>query len=156
MAQADIRPLVAADLPEVLRIERDTFPDPWTPQSLADSLLPGPMRALAAVDAAGKVVGYAMGLVIAPEAEVLNLAVAADQRGRGTGRALLLALLEVVRGAGATQAFLEVRRSNDAAIALYRAVGFESLGLRRSYYERPKEDALTMRLELGSQSARKG
>ena len=153
MVGPDIRPLVAADLQEVLRIERETFPDPWTQEALADSLRPGPMRALAAVKATGQVVGYAMGLVVVPDAEVLNLAVAPDQRGRGTGKALLLALLEAMRVAGATQAFLEVRRSNDAAIALYRAVGFEPLGVRRSYYEVPREDALTMRLELGSPSA---
>jgi len=155
MAAAEIRPLLAADLPEVLHIERETFPDPWTGEALAGSLQPGPMYALTAVDETGRVVGYAMGLVIAPEAEVLNLAVSADRRGEGTGRALLQALLALARTMGATEAFLEVRRSNDAAIALYRAVGFESMGVRRSYYERPKEDALTMRLELGSQSARK-
>lgn len=144
---------MATDLPEVQQIERDTFPDPWTRQALAESLRPGPMRALSAVDPTGQVVGYAIGLLIAPEAEVLNLAVARDRRGEGTGRALLMALLEVMRLGGATEAFLEVRRSNDAAIALYRAAGFGPLGVRRSYYEQPKEDALTMRLELGSPSA---
>jgi len=155
MAAPEIRALVAADLPEILHIERATFPDPWTREALAGSLLPGPMHALSAIDESGRVAGYAMGLVLPPEAEILNLAVAAGRRGQGTGRALLEALLALFRTAGATAAFLEVRRSNEAAIGLYRAVGFEPLGVRRSYYDRPKEDALTMRLELGSQSARK-
>jgi ribosomal-protein-alanine N-acetyltransferase len=153
MAGPSIRPLASADLPEIVQIERDIFPDPWSRQAFAESLQAGHMCSLTAVDETGRVVGYAMGSVVADEGEILNLAVAPASRGQGTGRALLLELLEALRGGGATGVYLEVRRSNDAAIALYRAVGFEALGVRRSYYDRPKEDALTMRLELGSQGA---
>lgn len=153
MARPSIRPLAAADLEEIVRIERDIFPDPWSRQAFIESLRAGHLRSLTAVDAAGRVVGYAMGSVVAEEGEVLNLAVTPGERGQGTGRALLADLLGALRGAGAKAAYLEVRRSNGAAIALYRAVGFELTGVRRSYYDRPKEDALTMSLELGSQPA---
>jgi len=153
MARHNIRPLAEGDIPEIVLIERAVFPDPWSRQAFSEALRSDHMRSLTAVDQADRVVGYAMGSVVTDEGEILNLAVIPDARGLGTGRALLDELLEALRVAGARAAFLEVRRSNDAAIALYRAVGFEPLGVRRSYYDRPKEDALTMRLELGSQSA---
>jgi ribosomal-protein-alanine N-acetyltransferase len=153
MARHSIRPLAAADLADVVVIECATFPDPWSHRTFDELLRGGHVRSLAAVDGVGKVVGYAMGSVVTDEGEILNLAVTPRARGQGTGRALLLELLKALRAAGAMRAFLEVRRSNGAAIALYQAVGFEDLGVRRSYYDQPKEDALTMRLELGSQRA---
>ena len=89
MARHSIRPLAAADLPDVAVIERATFPDPWSRQAFAEWLAGEHLRSLTAVDEAGKVVGYAMGSVVTDEGEILNLAVAPAARGQGTGLALL-------------------------------------------------------------------
>lgn len=155
MPPVSLRPLAAADLGRVAEIEREIFPDPWSRRSFAAMLRQAHIHAIAAFDEKGALVGYAFGSLAADEGEILNLAVTPDRRGQGTGRALVEALLDHLKKGGATQAFLEVRRSNDAAIGLYRAAGFQPLGVRPAYYDSPREDALTMALELGSQTARK-
>jgi ribosomal-protein-alanine acetyltransferase len=91
----------------------------------------------------GELVGFAMGLVQLDEAHVLDLAVATSHRRHGVGTVLLQALLEQVRTRGAGAVTLEVRRSNDAALALYRRVGFAVEGERPRYYP-DGEDALLM------------
>jgi ribosomal-protein-alanine N-acetyltransferase len=150
------RPLAEADLDRVAEIERATFPDPWSRRSFAETIEREQVRALAIDDEIGQLVGYGISVRADDEGEILNIAVAESARGRGAGRALLEALLGELRAAGVHQVFLEVRRSNQAAIGLYRGVGFRPLGVRPGYYGRPREDALTMVLELASPTARKG
>ena len=154
MALVRLRPLAAGDLDAVVAIERSTFADPWSKRSFAATLREPHVHALAAVvdDA---LVGYGISSRVADEGEILNIAVAAASRGQGIGRTLLNALLEDLKAGGIRQVFLEVRRSNEAAIGLYRAAGFRPLGVRPAYYATPREDALTMTLELASQTARK-
>jgi ribosomal-protein-alanine N-acetyltransferase len=150
------RPLAPADLDRVTEIERATFPDPWSRRSFAETIEREQVRSLAIDDAEGRLVGYAMSVCAGDEGEILNIAVDERARGHGAGRALLDDLIEDLRRNGVRQVFLEVRRSNDAAIGLYRGAGFRPLGVRPGYYGRPREDALTMVLELASQTARKG
>ncbi|HEY2806669.1 MAG TPA: ribosomal protein S18-alanine N-acetyltransferase [Gemmatimonadales bacterium] len=154
MPAPELRPLTDADLDRVTAIERDTFADPWTRKSFAQMIGQRHVRAIAACET--MLVGYALGTIAADEGEVLNIAVAKASQGKGVGRLLLEALLEELRQGDAGSAYLEVRRSNQAAIGLYRAVGFRPLGVRPAYYASPREDALTMALELGSQTAKKG
>jgi ribosomal-protein-alanine N-acetyltransferase len=143
------RPLVEADLDRVVEIERATFPDPWSRRSFAETLERERVRGLAIDDDSGRLIGYAVSVRAADEGKVLNLAVDEAARGSGAGRSLLESLLEDLKRSGVRQVFLEVRRSNDAAIRLYRAVGFCPLGVRQAYYGTPREDALTMALDLG-------
>ncbi len=156
MPAIDLRELVVGDLDRVAAIERDTFADPWSRKSFAGMLGQAHIIAIAAVDDRDALVGYAMGSVAADEGEVLNIAVAKGARGAGIGRRLLDGLLARLRKAGAESFYLEVRRSNEPAIALYRSAGFRPLGVRPAYYTSPREDALTMALESASQNARKG
>ncbi|OGT94766.1 MAG: ribosomal-protein-alanine N-acetyltransferase [Gemmatimonadetes bacterium GWC2_71_9] len=146
---ASLRPLHPSDLARVAEIERHTFSDPWSAAAFQDALAQPHVRALAAVDERGAVLGYTVGLLAADEAEVLNIAVDPPARGKGVGAALLEGMLEELRRAGARSVFLEVRRSNEAAIRLYRRSGFEILGARPDYYRQPREDALTMGRFLG-------
>lgn len=150
------RPLEPADLDRVEEIERATFPDPWSKRSFAETIEREQVRSLAIDDGEGRLVGYAMSVRAGDEGEILNIAVDERARGHGAARALLDDLLLDLRRNGVRKVFLEVRRSNAAAIGLYRSAGFHSLGVRPGYYGRPREDALTMVLELGSQTARKG
>jgi [ribosomal protein S18]-alanine N-acetyltransferase len=104
----------------------------------------------------GLLVGFAVGLMhSAPApgeagycvAELEDIVVAADCRRAGIGRALCSAVLDWCRLQGATEAVLEVRAANAAAIALYKLLGFEQSGRRPGYYRDPEDDAVTMLLQ---------
>jgi ribosomal-protein-alanine N-acetyltransferase len=145
-----MRPMAQADLPGVAALERSSYAFPWNDQIFADCLRVG--YHCVVVETASGVSGYGVLSMGAGEAHVLNLCVGADWRRRGIARSLLLALLAHARDRGVRDAFLEVRRSNRAAIALYHRLGFECVGTRRGYYqaENGREDALVYRLELGT------
>ena len=145
-----LRAMTQADLPRVAVLERESYVFPWNDQIFADCLRVG--YHCVVVENAACVAGYGVLSMGAGEAHILNLCIADAWRRRGIGRALLLALLTHARDRGVRDAFLEVRRSNRAAIALYHALGFECVGTRRSYYQAQdgREDALVYRLELGA------
>jgi ribosomal-protein-alanine N-acetyltransferase len=137
-----------ADAARCAELERLLFPgdDPWSEQAFRDELRSG-AGYLAARDGA-KLVGYG-GIAIVgdppnAEAEIHTIGVDPAYQRRGIGRELLRGLLAVADAAAAT-VFLEVRTDNEAAIALYVAEGFVTVGLRRRYYRPSGADAYTMR-----------
>lgn len=95
--------------------------------------------------------GFAIGRAAAGEAELITIAVAPEARRTGIGRRLLEAFEDAARGRGALAAFLEVAADNEAALALYRAQGWDETGRRRGYYRRAggAVDAVTMTKPLG-------
>ena len=143
-----LRAMGAADVMDVLELEQRCYRFPWSEQVFRDCLRVG--YDCWVVDAADTVSGYGVMSMGAGECHILNLCIDPALRRRGVGRALLVALLSRARRAGMEHAFLEVRPSNPGAIALYRALGFEPVGVRRCYYqaEGGREDALVLRLEL--------
>lgn len=143
-----VRPLEPADLPAVVTLERSIYPSPWPPEHFARiRALPGSI-ACVAILSDGSLAGYALGWVAADEAELANLAVAAPHRRRGVGGRLLEVMREVARERGAERMYLEVRVSNQAARSFYLRHGFAATGRRRDYYSRPREDAVTMAVDL--------
>jgi ribosomal-protein-alanine N-acetyltransferase len=92
-------------------------------------------------------IGYACFRLGAGEAELLRVAVAPEARGRGVARRLIAAGFERLRAVGVASCHLEVRPGNAGALAVYRALGFESSGRRRAYY-RDGSDALLLRRDL--------
>jgi ribosomal-protein-alanine N-acetyltransferase len=82
------------------------------------------------------------------EAEINNVAVAAEWRSKGLGKALMLGVLDMARLLGCLRVNLEVRQSNAAAIAVYEKCGFKAVGLRPGYYEDNHEDAVLMSADL--------
>jgi [ribosomal protein S18]-alanine N-acetyltransferase len=145
-----LRPMVQADLAAVAALERESYVFPWNDQIFSDCLRVGYHCVVA--DTAAGIGGYAVLSMGAGEAHVLNLCVGKRLRRRNVGRMLLLSVLRHARDRGIRDAFLEVRRSNKTAIALYHGVGFECIGQRRGYYQAQegREDALVYRLELGA------
>jgi [ribosomal protein S18]-alanine N-acetyltransferase len=139
--------MTASDTEAVAAILRES-PEAaqWAPWSLHQSL-PGEVRVWVA-EQDGKVVGMAAARAAAGEAELLNLAVLPEERGRGWGRALVQACIDELRPVGVASLFLEVRESNSVARAFYGALGFVGSGRRRSYYQSPPEDALVLSLFL--------
>lgn len=141
--------MLLSDLPEVLAIDRLSFPIPWPERSYRYELTENRASTLLVADRddeGGRVVGYLGYWLIADEVHISTLAVHPAQRGLGIGRRLLQAGLEQAALGGAKLATLEVRPSNAVAIGLYRAFGFELVGTRSGYYRDNGEDALLMTL----------
>ncbi len=139
-----LREMRHGDVPRVGALEREAYEFPWSPGIFRDCLLAGYVSLV--MEYRGEVVGYAIMSVAAGEAHLLNLCIALAHRRRGYGRQLLGIVLERAAEAGADQIHLEVRPSNDAAIALYLANGFERIGVRRRYYRASagSEDAVLL------------
>ncbi len=93
---------------------------------------------------AGQVVGYCACWVILDELHINSLAVDPDRRRAGLATTLLREVCRDAGRSGATKATLEVRRSNDAALALYSRLGFAVEAVRKDYYQQPREDALVL------------
>ena len=146
-APFQIRPANSADRPALADLERRCFSDPWSEESLAEAVA-SPLGVNLVVEVDGVVVAYLMARVLAPTAEIMNLAVAPGRRRQGLAAALLAAGLVELTARGAGEVFLEVRASNHPAQALYREAGFRPIGVRAGYYEAPREDALVLRRML--------
>jgi ribosomal-protein-alanine N-acetyltransferase len=133
------------DLPEILRIEEDLFgAERWTAGMFRSELEAGNYY-LVARDPAGVVAGYG-GLAVVPDQEawVNNLAVRRDAQRRGVGRALLAALLAEAERQRVPRVLLEVAADNPVAQRLYADLGFETVSVRRGYYQPSNTDALVM------------
>lgn len=151
------------DLATLVALERLSFSQPWSAGSFR-SEMHDPVRGrvvvlreppagaeaehgLAGAEAARGLLAYCAFQVVLDELHILDLAVRPERRRQGLGRLLLRRVLELGARRGARVALLEVRSSNWAAVELYRSVGFELGGVRRSYYSNPPEDALLLRRE---------
>lgn len=139
----ELRPMRETDLRQVLHIERRSFTIPWSDATFR-GLLRRQSTALLVAERAGKIFGYAVLWFAADEAELGDMAVLPEARGRGLGRWLLDGALAEAARRGAKRVYLEVRESNTAARRLYERAGFERAGVRPDYYSEPKEDAILM------------
>ena len=142
------RPMQESDLAAVSTLEAECHPAPWTAGNFRDALAAGYSTIVGEAD--GTIVAYGVLMIGPGEAQVLNLTVARPARRRGLARALLRRFLDDAVRLGAEQCFLEVRISNAAAIALYRAEGFVAVARRAGYYPPgdgalAREDALVLR-----------
>ena len=136
----------ASHVDAIAELERVCFNDPWSANSITSELNNKLSLWLVAVDG-GKVAGYVGSQSVLGWADMMNIAVAPDYRRRGVGEHLILTLIERLKENKVVCLTLEVRKSNDPAIALYHKLGFEEVGCRPNYYRNPKEDALILRKE---------
>jgi ribosomal-protein-alanine N-acetyltransferase len=148
-----LRPIGALDLDRAARLHRDAFAPlgerPWTRQDMAE-LLASPSAGGLLLQVDGEDAGVALWRTTVDEAELLTIAVRADHRRRGVGRALLDAIIERARQRGARTLFLEVGVDNPPARSLYAQAGFAEVGRRVGYYQRHHgfADGLILRLLL--------
>lgn len=140
-------PMDRNNVPDVAAIERECFSAPWSEDMLMEELYNDSASYILAVDGGGAVLGYAGIQVVLDEGYITNIAVKGIHRRQGVADALLEAFLRFGREHLAFLT-LEVRASNDKAVALYRKHGFEEVGRRRDYYQDPKEDAILMTLQF--------
>jgi ribosomal-protein-alanine acetyltransferase len=140
-------PMTPDDLDAVLAIEEAVQEFPWTRGNFADAIEAGydawVMRE------ADRVIGFAVLMHAVDEAHLLVIGIAPERQRAGRGRALLEFLAARARTAGITRLLLEVRPSNEAALAFYRQAGFAEIGRRRAYYPARdgREDAIVMARE---------
>ena len=147
-----MRPFVITDareelLPQIQKIEQQSFSVPWTEPMLRMQLAPDSHVFLTA-EAAGDVIGYVGLMYVLDEGYISNVAVHPIWRRRGVADALLEELEQRAKKLMLSFLTLEVRAGNAPAIALYEKHGFRAVGRRKDYYEKPKEDAILMTLTL--------
>lgn len=147
-AAGRFRPMTETDLLQIMEIERQAYPYPWTPGILRDCLRVGYSCWLYEVDAV--IHAYGIMSVAAGEAHILNLCVRSESQRQGLGTKMLNQLVALARRLGADTLLLEVRPSNLPALQLYRRQGFNEVGTRKNYYpaEHGREDALILALAL--------
>jgi ribosomal-protein-alanine N-acetyltransferase len=148
MKHVHLRVMREADLDQVVEIERDCFPSPWSRENFLHELRRNPAAANWVLDDKGAIVGYSCVWILGPELKINNFAVRREDRRRGLAQRMLVAVLRHARKTGGRRAHLEVRPSNRAALTLYRRFGFEQVGRRKHYYRIEGEDALLLEADL--------
>ena len=159
MAQLVIRPMREEDIPQLVQLEQEAFPDQGPGISfhqelrnrLASYIVACQARSNRVADgggsAEGQVLGYAGLWFVLDEAHLISIAVGEAHQRQGVGHQLLTAALELAREKAAIMMALEVRVSNTSAQALYEKFGFKRVGVRRGYYTDNHEDAYLMTVE---------
>lgn len=136
----EIKPMQAENVNGIVKIENECFAHPWTEENLTEEFDNPTARFFVAIKD-GETVGYIGANNIASEVYITNVAVLPANRRQGIGELLLQVLLNVSEKENANFVTLEVRESNQTAIALYKKCGFQSIGQRKNFYRDPDEDA---------------
>jgi ribosomal-protein-alanine N-acetyltransferase len=186
-----VRSMALDDIPQVMEIERESFPTIWPPTAFRRELqqnrlanyivvsernselalpppsdpIPGPIgrflgelkslvqggddpSQLPPPDERAELVVGVVGVWMLPdEAHIVTIATRESHRGRGIGEQMMIAAIELAQEQGQPLVTLEVRVSNDPAIALYRKYGFQEVGRRHKYYSDNREDALILTID---------
>ena len=141
----------AADIDAVMTIERASFTAPWKREHFQHEIdAPHSFPLVALLE--GRLVGYICLMSLFEEAQILDIAVAPDRRGKGVAAALMESAIALAVEKGAETLALEVRSTNVSAITLYERFGFSRCGLRAGYYE-GIDDALLMEKHLQGESS---
>lgn len=145
-----VRAMTQTDIADVIAIEQDAYPFPWSEGIFRDCVRVGYFCRV--VELRGTIYGYGIMSFGAGEAHILNICLHRVLREQGVGRKLLEFLLDHARKSGMQDAFLEVRPSNPVAIHLYESMGFNRVGVRKAYYQASpgREDAWVYKLPLNS------
>jgi [ribosomal protein S18]-alanine N-acetyltransferase len=151
-AEVTIRKMRHEDLPHVSDIERRSYDFPWSHGVFRDCLLAGYQCIV--LERNGDVAGYGILSVAAGEAHILNLCIEPALRSHGYGERMLDEILFRARTSSVREIFLEVRPSNENALALYKKKGFYQVANRPAYYQAQegREDAAVLAKKLAVES----
>ena len=137
------RALLPEDAEGVARVERESFPTPWSREDFWREASNDFACYIVALDDM-EIIGFAGCWISFEEAQVTNIALTSAQRGRGLGKVLMAKLMRAAAERGAERMTLEVRPSNTPALRLYEGLGFAAIGVRKKYYQDNDEDAILM------------
>lgn len=147
-AGVQLRPMRLDDVEAVVGIETEAFSSPWQSDTFADLLGRDTVELIVMTDESSGVIGYAVLWCVVDQGELANVALTPGRRGLGLGSHLLRHVLRIAGERGVRKLFLEVRASNQQALDLYDRFDFVEVGLRRGYYDHPREDARVMLVNL--------
>ncbi len=140
-----IKQMTEEDAAAVAALEAENFSRPWSFDAFSKTLSDENYIVIIAKDT-DALLGYCVLLCTGEEADITNVCTAPAARGKGVATEMLTALMEAGKSRGVTEFFLEVRESNTPARSLYTKLGFEEIGLRKNYYEEPREHAVLMKV----------
>jgi ribosomal-protein-alanine N-acetyltransferase len=138
-----IRDMKREDINQVYEIECESFSEPWTENALYNELS-NPNAIYLVISKNEEVIAYAGMWKIFDEGHITNIAVKKIYRQNGFGRLLTEKLIEKGTSIGVSKYTLEVRESNTSAIKMYRKIGFKEVGIRKDFYDKPRENAYIM------------
>lgn len=143
-----LRQILEQDLQELIRIESACQIVPWSDEVFKKCLEAGSTGWVMELE--GRIIGFILILYQIDEVHILNFCVHPDHQHQGWGKQLLTHMLQNITNQSAKLVYLEVRRSNQRAIALYEKVGFSKIGERKDYYMslEQREDALVFAKHL--------
>ncbi|PKM86107.1 MAG: ribosomal-protein-alanine N-acetyltransferase [Firmicutes bacterium HGW-Firmicutes-12] len=146
-----LRPMLIEDIPQIISIEKKSFPTPWSSYAFTCELCDNEFAyyiVLTTQEDPSMIVGYGGMWIIIDEAHITNIAVEPAYRGKKLGEQILKGLMELAKLKRVARMTLEVRVSNDDAQKLYKRIGFKPAGIRPGYYIDTNEDALIMWNEI--------
>lgn len=144
----EIRQMQLDDLEQVMEIENENFSVPWTETGFFTFLIREDTLFLVAQEKE-EILGYCGVVMVQDEGDITNVAVKKSWQNQGVGKKLMEELVKPTEQEGVARLFLEVRASNEPALRLYRNMGFVQTGIRKNYYEEPREDGIVMMRERG-------
>ncbi len=142
-----IKQMAEEDVAAVATLEGENFSRPWSYDAFLKTLSDENYIVIIAKDA-DALLGYCVLLCTGEEADITNVCTAPSAWGKGVATKMMTALMEAGKDRGVAEFFLEVRESNAPARALYTKLGFEEIGLRKNYYDEPREHAVLMKVSL--------
>lgn len=142
-----VREMEAEDVLAIAKVEQICFPDPWSYESIIESLNNN-LDTWLVVEIQAEIAGYCVFRSLAGEGELLRIALLPKWRGRGLSKKLMDHVVFYSKSLEVRSMFLEVRSSNECAVNLYRSYGFLENGIRKNYYQNPCEDAILMTIPV--------
>lgn len=142
--KVEIRFMDLEDLDQVMEVEHNCFPSPWSRGAFVNELASNQFAYYLVALSGKRIIGYIGVWIIIDEAHITNVAVHSDFRKQGVGEQLLQSSMALAKTLGAKKITLEVRVSNEPAKRMYSKFGFENGGIRKNYYTDNQEDAQIM------------
>ena len=149
-----VRNMKESDIEAIASMEETVFSDAWTAKGIQDTYNQSQAFVMAA-ELEDKLAGYCIVYFVLDEGEIARIAVDNGFRRQGVGRKLLEQVENACKEKGITHLMLDVRESNESARAFYKSLGFEEDGLRRCFYEMPKENAVLMSKQVNASEVNK-
>lgn len=146
MSDIIIRKAASEDVAQIAEIENASIPQPWSEAAFAEALTQENVVTLVA-ETDGEIAGFITGVFLFDNADIYSVATAERHQKKGIGASLLQTFFDTLPNEVETVG-LEVRESNSAAISLYEKSGFERVGLRKNFYEQPRENAVLYTKQL--------
>lgn len=141
--------MIESDLESIASLESKVFSDAWTAKSIKDTYNQ-PQAFIVTAELDGQAAGYCIVYFVLDEGEIARIAVDTSCRRQGVGRKLLEQVEKICEEKSIIRLMLDVRESNETARKFYRSFGFEEDGIRKNFYEIPKENAVLMSKMIGS------